>query len=231
GGAEDGGAEDGTAKEDGEDDMGEEDPDDLLKLDDDGGLEPAMEDATPEGAEDLTADELAQMWDPGIKPKISALGLSPDGSVYVLFEYAFVYRVVDPEDADDDFWSAASPFTCQLFRSTATWDAESFPAAETVGELECVTNQHEIASWRADRVMQFDVDGNLYFPAIVPGSWREVFYQYKPGSAELSEKVNANICWYDVEVTPLGSVFYTGGERYGRRLQRDELFPLRFRGQ
>lgn len=216
-GDEDGGGGDGddpgTDPEDGEDkgeDDGEED--DLLKLDDDGELEPAVEETTPEGAEDLTEEEMAQMWDPGPIPRISALGLSPDGSVYVLYEHAFVYRMVDPEDADGnvDIWSPSSPYTCQLFRSTATWDSLSHPDADTVGDLECVTNQHQIASWRADRVLQFDKDGNVYFPAIVADSWREVFYRYEPTAATLDEKVNANICWYDVQVTPIGSVFYTG---------------------
>ncbi|TPV96059.1 MAG: hypothetical protein B7733_06755 [Myxococcales bacterium FL481] len=198
-----------------EPDSGEEDEDagaedDLLKLGDDGTLEPAMEESTPEGAEDLTEDELDQMWDPGPLPRISAVGLSPDGSVYVLFEYAFLYKMVDPNDPDTDHWSPSSPYTCQLFRTSASWDQLDNPSATTVGDLECVTNQHEIASWHADKVMQFDMAGNVYFPAIVPDSWREVFYRYDPNASSLSEKVNANICWYDVEVTPIGSVFYTG---------------------
>jgi hypothetical protein len=58
--------------------------------------------------------------------------------------------------------------------------------------------------------MQFDASGKLYFRAATPGVSKEVFYAYDPQTRLLSEKVNGNICWRDVQVTPRGSLFYTG---------------------
>jgi hypothetical protein len=200
--------DDGSSGETGE---GAQDEDTLLKLNAEGQLDPALEDAVPEGAEMLTDAELAQMRDPGPLPKISAIGFSPDGSVYVLYERPFLYRMPDPADGMGvDTWSAESPYTCQLFRSVATWDTQAHPDKPSVGDLECVTNQLEIPSWRANRVLQFDKDGNVYFPARSGDSWRELFYRYDPLTQTLTEKVNANICWHDAQVTPIGSIFYTG---------------------
>ena len=202
-GEEDGEWEDGN--EDGEEE-GEPNEDSLFSIDEEGELEPALEETMPEGAEELTEEELNQMWDPGPTPRVAAVGLSPDGSVYLVFEHSFVYKFVEDADTGEDFWSPSSPYSCQFFRTTGGWDGESV-ASDT---LECVTNQHEIPLWRSDQVMQFDAEGKVYFPTHTPGSSKDVFYSYDPQSGELDEQVNANICWHEVEVTPRGSIFYTG---------------------
>jgi hypothetical protein len=141
-------------------------------------------------------------------PRVTAVGLSPDGNVYILFERSFMYRQPTAEDMASgvDLYGPSSPFRCQLFRANGSWQE----AAADLAELECVTNQHEVRTWDARRVMQFDASGKLYFRAAVPGQPKEVFYQYDPATRALSEKVNGNICWRDVQVTPRGSLFYTG---------------------
>jgi hypothetical protein len=146
----------------------------------------------------------------GMQARVSAVGFSPTGRVFVLFERSFVYRFVD--DPSGDPWSSSSPYTCQLFilENTAQEAFSTEVVAGGLSNLECVTNQHEIPTWRANTVMQFDLDGNLYFPAHVSGNWKDIYYKYNPDTKELTEKVNGNICWRDVEVSPIGSVFYTG---------------------
>jgi hypothetical protein len=142
-------------------------------------------------------------------PRVTAVGLSPDGNVYILFERSFMYRQPTAEDMASgvDVYGPSSPYRCQLFRANGgNWQE----AAAELAELECVTNQHEVRTWDARRVMQFDASGKLYFRGAVPGQPKEVFYQYDPATRALSEKVNGNICWRDVQVTPRGSLFYTG---------------------
>jgi hypothetical protein len=141
-------------------------------------------------------------------PRVTAVGLSPDGNVYILFERSFMHRQPSAEDMASgvDLYGPSSPFRCQLFRANGSWQQ----AAAELAELECVTNQHEVRTWDARRVMQFDASGKLYFRAGVPAQPKEVFYQYDPATRVLSEKVNGNICWRDVQVTPRGSLFYTG---------------------
>ncbi len=144
-------------------------------------------------------------------PRVTALGLSPDGNVYVLFERGFVYRQPTAEEAaaGSDLYGPQSPLRCQLFRADGSW-RDGAPEPNALAELECVTNQHEVPTWDTRRVMQFDATGKLYFRAITPANPMGVFLQYDPETKSLSEKVNANICWRDVQVTPRGSLFYTG---------------------
>jgi len=149
---------------------------------------------------------------PGLEPlpRVTAVGLSPDGNVYILFEHSFMYRAPTAEEMAEggsEIYGPNSPFRCQLFRASGNWQDVT---ASTLAELECVTNQYEVRTWDARRVMQFDAAGNLYFRASVPGQPQEIFYQYDPLTRELHEKVNGNICWRDVQVTPRGSLFYTG---------------------
>ncbi|MEY4545789.1 MAG: hypothetical protein RL685_1984 [Pseudomonadota bacterium] len=145
-------------------------------------------------------------------PRVTALGLSPDGSVYVLFEHGFFYRQPTTEEAaapDFDPYSMQSPYRCQLFRADGSW-REQAPADRALAELECVTNEYEVPTWDTRRVMQFDASGKLYFRAVTPANPQGVFLQFNPDTKVISEKVNANICWRDVQVTPRGSLFYTG---------------------
>jgi hypothetical protein len=145
-------------------------------------------------------------------PRVTAVGLSPDGNVYILFERSFMYRAPSAEEwaqGSNDIYGPNSPYRCQLFRASGNWQ-EVAASQAALAELECVTNQYEIRTWDARRVMQFDAAGNLYFRASIPGQPQEIFYQYDPLTRELHEKVNGNICWRDVQVTPRGSLFYTG---------------------
>jgi hypothetical protein len=144
-------------------------------------------------------------------PRVTALGLSPDGSVYVLFQHGFLYRQPTAEEAAApgfDPHSQQSPYRCQLFRADGSW--QNGASNQGLAELECVTNQYEVPTWDTRRVMQFDASGKLYFRAVTPANPQGVFVQFNPTTKELSEKVNANICWRDVQVTPRGSLFYTG---------------------
>jgi hypothetical protein len=144
-------------------------------------------------------------------PRVTALGLSPDGSVYVLFQHGFFYRQPTAEEAAApgfDPYSQQSPFRCQLFRADGSW--RNGASGQALAALECVTNQYEVPTWDTRRVMQFDASGKLYFRAVTPANPQGVFVQFDPTTQELSEKVNANICWRDVQVTPRGSLFYTG---------------------
>ncbi len=204
----------------------------LYKLGEDGTMQPALmpleseqapeqpeaePDPNPDGSDpgefapgDVKPPDPGQVY----VPRVLALGMSPDASVYVLFEHSFQYRDVEEGDTETDVWAPQSPYTCQLFRSPVNIDPES-PDFNPAADLQCVTNQHELPTWRTDRLMQFDKEGRLYFPAMVPGGGREIFYVYDPTTGSLDEKVNGNICWHDVEVTPRGSVFYTGTSSSG----------------
>jgi hypothetical protein len=147
-------------------------------------------------------------------PRVTALGLSPDGSVYVLFQHGFIYRQPTAEEAAEegfDPYSPQSPYRCQLFRADGSWSS----GAGGLAQLECVTNQYEVPTWDTRRVMQFDASGKLYFRAVTPANPQGVFLQFDPVTKSLSEKVNANICWRDVQVTPRGSLFYTGSTGSG----------------
>lgn len=71
----------------------------LYKLDDDGATQPALSQVGDEpNPDDVASDE--EQLDGAHEhdnfgspiPKVLALGMSPDGSVYVLFEYAFQYQ-------------------------------------------------------------------------------------------------------------------------------------------
>jgi hypothetical protein len=101
-------------------------------------------------------------------PRVTALGLSPDGSVYVLFERGFFYRQPTAEEmtvAGAELYGPLSPLRCQLFRADGSW-REGAPEAAALAELECVTNEHEVPTWDTRRVMQFDAAGRLYFRAV-----------------------------------------------------------------
>ncbi len=159
-------------------------------------------------------------------PNIVAMGFSPIGDVYVLFEHRFFYRKLD--DPKDDPWDQGSTYQCQLFKSKLTVsEAQNVDVADMdTTNLECVSNQHEIPTWdRSSRLMQFSSDGTMYFPARIPGSnGKEVFYAYDPSTGDLTEKVNANICFRDIEVTPRGSIFYTGQSSNGSNCNGNSYF-------
>lgn len=193
------------------DDSGSDSSDDagLVKIDSEGDISTALVEALPEGAD--SQEDLGGMGPAQERPRISAVGFAPTGDVYVLFERSFLYRMVDDPQAKD-IWSPSSPYTCQIFRSVNTLDQLSTASLDDtpLTNLECVSNQHEVATWRNGPVMQFDESGNLYFTGHLAGTNNDIFYQYNPISKQLSEKVNANICYHNVEVTARGSVFYTG---------------------
>jgi hypothetical protein len=184
----------------------------VVKLDDTGGVSPVLVEAQAEGTEGLSEEAKEQMGPAPTRPRVAAIGLAPTGEVYVLFEYPFIFRLVEDTGGLDP-WSPSSPYTCQLFKAELLLeDALAGDNVAPMGpsNLECVTTEHQIPTWRRGRVMQFDRAGNLYFPAHIQGTDKEIFYSYDPHTGELVEKVNANICWRDVEVTPEGAIFYTG---------------------
>jgi hypothetical protein len=82
-------------------------------------------------------------------PRVTALGLSPDGSVYVLFEHGFIYRQPTAEEMSTqgfDPYSPQSPLPCQLFRADGRWKGDA-PAGHDLAELECVTSQYQVPIW------------------------------------------------------------------------------------
>src|SRR5690606_4496848 len=181
----------------------------VVKIDDAGNVSDALSEAAVDG---LTQEELEGMGPAPTRPRVTAVGFAPTGEIYVLFEHAFLFRVVDDPNASDPF-SPSSPYTCQLFR--ADLDLEEALSGDVVSHLapsnlRCITTQHQVPTWRSGKVMQFDRDGVLYFPAHLAGTADDLIYAYDPRSEALTEKVNANICWADVEVTPAGGIFYTG---------------------
>jgi hypothetical protein len=79
-------------------------------------------------------------------PRVTALGLSPDGSVYVLFEHGFVFRQPTAEESAApgfDPFSPQSPLRCQLFRADGSWK-DNTPGNHELAELECVTNEYQV---------------------------------------------------------------------------------------
>lgn len=174
----------------------------LIKLGEARKILPALKRGIPDGLsaiEDTGAD----------MPRVIAIGISPTDDVYVLFEHTFVYRYVAGEAEP---WSSSSEASCQLFhlKSSLTEALTTKVADGARSNLECVTHIHEVPTWRNEKVMQFDSFGNLYFPAHVPGSWKDVYYKYNPSNKELTEVVNGNIWWDYVKVGPQGEVYYTG---------------------
>ncbi|MBN1959681.1 MAG: hypothetical protein JW841_01935 [Deltaproteobacteria bacterium] len=189
-----------------------QDESNMVKIETDGELADAIVEAQPEGMDKLSDQEKEQMGPPPTRPRVAAVGLSPTGEVYVLFEYPFIFRLVDDPNGLDP-WSPSSPFTCQLFKAELNL-AEALIGESVVpmapSNLECLTTDFEIPTWRQGLVMQFDKNGKLYFPAHISGTDQDLFYSYDPNTKALTEVVNANICWRNVEVTPAGSIFYTG---------------------
>ncbi len=194
----------------------------LVKINKDGEVENAVKEAIDPELSKLTDNQKEQMQKDPQMPRIVAIGYSRaykandptyhlDADVYVLFERPFYYKYTSDPKADT--WSAGSPYTCQLFKlNTKLGDMQDGVevAAGSVSNMECITNQHEIPTWRSEAVMQFDENDILYFPAHVPGNWKDIYYSYNPATKKLSEKVNGKICWRDVAVHPSGSIFYTG---------------------
>lgn len=192
----------------------------LLNMQSDGNVQPAIVEAAPEN---MTPQEFQQAQDqpkPGGQrpPRVVAVGFASTGDAYVLFEYPFQFKAV-AADFTGDPNSSDSGYRCQLFRATQQIDSlkTTEPTVGDTSNLECVTTSHEIPTWRQGRVMQFDQHGNLYFPGHTAGTNQDIFYKFDPTkvdaadeNAALTEKVNARICYRDVEVTPSGSIFYTG---------------------
>ena len=149
-------------------------------------------------------------------PRISTIGISPAGDVYLHFERPFMYK--EPEEGAADPWMSSSPYTCQVFKVTETLDeaSESEIQGLDVSNVECIDETHEVDSWHTHGgLFQFDDDSNLYYTAHDPGSWKNVVYKYNPNTGEKDEVINANICFHDYLVTPEGGVFYTGTTSIG----------------
>lgn len=181
----------------------------LIKIDDAGNISSVIKEAKPD---DLTEEEYERMGPAQSIPRVVVIGFSPTGEIYAIFERAFYYQYVENMEGEEA-WSPSSQYTCQIFRLKSDLNTVKSTVVDVGGasNLECVTATHEIPTWsRESRLMQFDSYGNLYFPARVPGGSKEIFYKYNPVDKSLAEMVNANINFRDVEVTPTGSIFYTG---------------------
>lgn len=173
-------------------------------------------------------------------PRLSFVAVSPIGEVYLAFEHPWIYR----DEADgvtigqySDPWSSSSPFTCQLFVVNQLIGVASSPDAMN---LSCVKNGIEINTWDArTKRIQFDASGNAYFAAHVPGNWKDLLWKYTTihsGSdstatasatideGQITEIINANICFERFLITEAGGVLYTGRTSTTGECQGDSFF-------
>lgn len=144
-------------------------------------------------------------------PRISTVGISTAGDVYLHFERPFIYQKPDSNAVDP--WMSSSPYTCQIFKVTERLEDANISTVQglNVSNVECIDATHEVDSWQTrGGLFQFDRDSNLYYTAHDPGSWKNVVYKYVPTTGERIEIINANICFHDYLVSPAGGVFYTG---------------------
>ena len=102
--------------------------------------------------------------------------------------------------------------------------AESEEPTTPETNLVCINNSVELNTWDSrTKQIQFDEDGNAYFAAHVPGNWKDLLYKYTTAQAidavletdtipeaQISEIINANICFQRFLVTEAGGVLYTG---------------------
>ncbi|OGQ21523.1 MAG: hypothetical protein A3I05_03205 [Deltaproteobacteria bacterium RIFCSPLOWO2_02_FULL_44_10] len=137
-------------------------------------------------------------------PKLSIIAVAGNYGLLV-FEHPFIYT----ETANGvsianykDPWSPSSPFTCQVY--LVSLDEEN-------AALKCVTNQLEFNTWDSSpKSVQKDSNNRFYFPMHVPGNWKDVLLRYDPASDQVTEVINANICFREFTVTPDGAVLHTG---------------------
>lgn len=165
-------------------------------------------------------------------PRLSLIAVSPIGEVVLAFEHSWIYRD-SYEDGEDvitidqysDPWAPSSPFTCQIFVVNHLIGAES--SGEDDGmNLVCLKNDIELNTYDArTKRIQFDDTGNIYFAAHTSGNWKDVLYKYETTQSadapqilsgdtvpeeQISEVINANICFREFLTTAAGGVLYTG---------------------
>ena len=164
------------------------------------------------GEEGLSSD----CWD--AIPRIVSVA-ECDGYIYLVFERSFIVRT---ETADglliedySDPWSASSPFTSQLLRSSVPIGEYQAGDRVEAANLEGVLYDLEINTWDRRRNIQFDDECNLYLTAHVPGTSDDVLISIAPdaGEDEYTEIINANICYERYLVTGGGDVHYTGDRK------------------
>jgi|GEM_PF-1672268 len=182
----------------------------------DDGAKPALVPVDPERADSTSAEIKADKNSNAYKnlPRVAAVGVSPKlGRMFVLFERWFNY-MVPPANYTGDIWSGSSEYNCQLFEYKSTVAEGKSTKLDTANgsNLRCIAAGKEIPIWRGKdtQIMQFDQDGNLYFPAHIPGSWQDVFFKYDPLTQATKEMINANICFRNAKVLGNGGIFYTG---------------------
>ena len=196
----------------------------------DDGIQAVLEAFNPSG-DDVISD----------LPRLSFVAVSPIGEVVLAFEHPWIYRnEADGVTIDQysDPWSSSSPFTCQLFVVNQLISSASAPEGEM--NLSCIKNGIEINTWdsRTKRI-QFDESGNAYFAAHVPGNWKDLLFKYTtahsgPDSTattettvpegQITEIINANICFERFLITNAGGVLYTGRTSTTGECQGDSFF-------
>lgn len=171
-------------------------------------------------------------------PRLSFIALSPIGEVYLAFEHPWIFT----SEADGipigdylDPWAPSSPFTCQIF-VVHELIGEVFSGSDM--NLTCLHNGIEINTFDARyKAIQFDDAGNAYFAAHVPGNWKDLLWKYTTNkgsgsgsyvetipSSQISEVINANICFQSFQVTAAGGVLYTGQTSTDSRCGGEQFF-------
>lgn len=178
-----------------------------------------------EGTDGLTAD----CWDQ--VPRIVTIAQCND-IIYLVFERSFIVRTETPDGQSlsdySDPWSASSPFTSQLLRSTVP--IGEYAAGDRVerANLEGVLYSLEVNTWDSRRNIQFDDSCNLYLTAHVPGTSDDVLVRIAPNAEEdvYEEIINANICYERYLVTDGGDVHYTGRTASGSDCSGDSFYRV-----
>ncbi|MBP9706175.1 MAG: hypothetical protein KBD78_00925 [Oligoflexales bacterium] len=180
---------------------GDADDSSLVKINEDGEIEPAIS---------IEEDEV-MMGPPKQLPKILTIAVSPHKDVYLHFERPFIYRVVDVPGEDP--WDMSKGYQCQIFKVEGGTLDKLLVTPPEADNLECIDNLRFIDSWQANRnsVFQFDDDSNVYYPASLPnGGGKMVVYKRTRDGETTTEVINSNICVNDFLITKNGGVFYTG---------------------
>ncbi len=158
-----------------------------------------------------------------------------DDYVYLAFERPFIVRteaVIDGQTVSiqdySDPWSASSPFTSQLLRSSQK--ITDYHAGDRVEQtnLTPVISGLELNTWDRRRNIQFDGDCNLYVTAHTPGTGKDTLIKIAPKADEndYTEVINSNICYQGYLVTDGGDVHYTGNTSVGGDCSGDSFYRM-----
>src|SRR3990167_4538813 len=118
-----------------------------------------------------------------------------------------------------DPWSAASEFTCQLFKVTGNFDVSEEAVnnrSAHLSELSCINPYLEVEIWnKREGILQFDNDNNLYFKARYANTDQRAVFKYIKATGESTEIINPQTNVDQFQVYGNGSVIFRYWQDFG----------------